>query len=203
MIKAVNVYLEKRQTRQYAGRLTQKNKKFIFEYDEAYRHCKNPIALGPDIPLTKKRHISTVLFPSFEDRIPSKRNPAYKEYCQYFDIAPSEKNPLILLSTIGQRGPSSFIFTPVYEDQNFSKKDLKKFRKDLKLSIRDFAALFDVSFASIYRIENNKTSGRDILKRIADYYKSPDTALEKIKQTGVKINDRKRKFAEIFFKSKK
>ena len=202
MIKAVNVYLDRRKTRQYVGQLRKQNKKFVFEYDKDYRYCNNPIALGPDLSLLKKKHSSSVLFPSFEDRIPSKQNPAYPEYCQSVGISPLEKNPLVLLSTIGQRGPSSFIFTPVFENQGFSKEDLKKFRKELTLSIRDFAALFDVSFATIYRIENNKTSGKDTLKKIADYYKSPSIALEKIKETGVKINDRKREFVEKFFKSK-
>ena len=126
MIKAVNVYLERKKTRQYAGQLTKQNKKFVFEYDKAYRCSNYPIALGPDIPFTKKKHISSKLFPSFEDRIPSKRNPAYPEYCQSVGISPSEKNLLVLLSTIGRRGPSSFIFTPVFETQEFSREDLKK-----------------------------------------------------------------------------
>ena len=203
MIKAINVYLERRKTRQYVGQLTkQKNKLFVFEYDKDYRHSNYPIDLGPDLPVTKKKHTASTLFPSFEDRIPSRRNPAYPEYCKSVGITPSEKDPLVLLSTIGKRGPSSFIFTPVFENQKFSGKDLKKFRKNLKLSIRDFARLFDISSASVYRIENNKTSGQHTLKRIADYYKSPQTALEKIKQTGILINDKKREFVEKFFQSK-
>ena len=107
-----------------------------------------------------------------------------------------------MLSTIGKRGPSSFIFTPVFENKDFSTEDLKKFRKELKLSIRDFAKLFDISSASIYRIENNKASGKSVLKRIVEYYKHPQTALEKINQTGFQINESKRQFVEDFFKSK-
>lgn len=114
------------------GQLRKQNNKFVFEYDSHYRYCSNPIALGPDLPIKKKKHTSSSLFPS----------------------------------------------------------------------IRDFAALFDVSFATIYRIENNKTSGKDTLKKIADYYKSPNITLEKMKETGVKINDRKREFVEKFLKSK-
>ena len=202
MVKAVNVYLERKKTRQYAGQLTKQKSKFVFEYDKDYRSSSYPIALGPDLPFTKRRHTSSVLFPSFEDRIPSKRNPAYPEYCESVGISPSEKDLLVLLSTIGRRGPSSFVFTPVFEDKSFTAKDLKKFRKALKLSIRDFSKLFDISSASIYRIENNKASGKSVLKRISDYCKSPKTSLEKIKQTGFQINEGKRKFVENFFKSK-
>ena len=202
MVKAVNVYLERKKTRQYTGRLTKQKNKFVFEYDKNYRHSSYPIALGPDLPLKKKKHTSSELFPSFEDRIPSKKNPAYPEYCKSTGISPTEKDPLVLLSTIGKRGPSSFIFTPVFEKKDFSIEDLKKFRKELKLSIRDFATIFDVSSASIYRIENNKTSGKNVLKRIAEYYKHPQTALEKIKQTGFQINENKKQFVEDFLKSK-
>ena len=199
MVKAIDVYLEKRKTRQYVGQLRKQNRKFIFEYDEVYRYCKNPIDLGPDLSIKKKKYVALKLFPTFADRIPSKRNPAYPEYCQSVGITPSEKNSMVLLSTLGKRGPSSFIFTPVF--QEFSKNDLKKFRKNLKLSIRDFAKLFDISFATIYRIENNKTTGKRTLKKVADYHRYPRMALEKIKQTGVRISDQKRQFVEAFFRS--
>ena len=117
-------------------------------------------------------------------------------------MSSSEKNPLTLLAKLGQKGPSSFVCIPVLEDQEFSREDLKQFRKRLQLSIREFADLFDISSSTIYRIENNKTSGKDTLKRIAVYFKSPKTALEQIKTTGVKINERKRRFVENFFISK-
>ena len=92
MYKAVDVYLEKRGTRHYVGRLSKSNRHFVFEYDEAYRYSDNPLPIGPDLPIDKKTHSSLKLFPSFEDRIPSKQNPAYKEYCQSVGISSSEKN---------------------------------------------------------------------------------------------------------------
>ena len=202
MYKSVDVYLQKRETRQYVGRLSRHKGKFIFEYNETYMYNDHPIALGPDLPVYKKTHRSSKLFPSFEDRIPLRANPAYEEYCQSVGISPSEKDPLVLLATLGQRGPSSFIFAPGFENQSFSKEDLKKFRKKLNLSIRDFSKLFDISSATIYRIENNKTSGKNILKQIEIYSKYPEIALDKIKHTGVRIKDQKRDFIENFFKSK-
>ena len=202
MNKAVDIYLEKRGIRHYVGRLSKFNRNFVFEYNEAYRYSNNPLPFGPDLPIDKGKHLSKKLFPSFEDRIPSKQNPAYKEYCQSVGISPSEKNPFILLARLGRKGPSSFIITPVLENPSFSKEDLKRFRKELNLSMREFATLFDVSTASIYRIENNKISGKQILNKISMYYNFPKTALNNLHYTGHKINDQKRQFVENFFKKK-
>ena len=202
MYKAIDVYLETKKTRKYVGRLQKEKGKFVFQYDESYLCTNNPIPFGPDISLNKQKHISLKLFPSFEDRIPSKRNPAYEEYCHSVGIKPSETNPFVLLATLGRKGPSSFICEPVLEEEVFFSEQLKQFRKDLKLSIREFSDLFDVSSATIYRIENNKTSGKDTLKRIKVYFNSPQTALDKIKITGVKINKGKMDFVENFFRLK-
>ena len=201
MYKAIDVYLEKRKTRQYVGQLQKERRKFVFQYDEAYLRTGQPIPLGPDLPLNQQKHTSLKLFPSFADRIPSKQNPAYEEYCRSVGISASEANPLVLLATLGKKGPSSFICVPVVEKEAFSSEQLKQFRENLKLSIREFSDLFDVSFATVHRIENGKTSGKNALKRIEVYFKSPQTALDKIKTTGVKINERKRQFVEFFFKS--
>ena len=201
MYKAIDIYLEKRKTRQYVGRLRKEKGKFVFQYDESYLYIDNPIPIGPDLPLHQQKHTSLKLFPSFVDRIPLKKNPAYKEYCRSVGISPSETNLLVLLATLGKKGPSSFVCVPVIEGQVFSSEQLKQFRKDLKLSIREFSDLFDVSAATVYRIENSKTSGKDTLKRIQIYFQSPQTALDKIKITGVKLNEQKKNFVENFFKS--
>ena len=201
MCKAIDVYLEKKTTRQYVGRLQKEKRNFFFQYDEAYLKTDHPIPMGPDLPLNKKRHTALKLFPTFVDRIPSKQNPAYEEYCHSVGIKPSETNPLVLLVKLGKKGPTSFICVPVIEDKTFSSEQLKQFRKELKLSIREFSDLFDMSSATVYRIENGKTSGKDSLKRIDVYFTSPQAALDKIKTTGVKINRNKRHYVENFFKS--
>ena len=202
MYKAIDVYLQKTKARQYVGRLSKVKRHFVFEYDEGYWYSDHPLPFGPDLPISKQRHSSVRLFPSFEDRIPSKKNPAYKEYCQSVGISPSEKNPFVLLAKLGRKGPSSFIIAPVWEKPSFSHEDLKKFRKDLNLSMKEFSDLFDVSTASIYRIENHKMSGTQVLKKISVYYNFPKTALDKLKYTGHKINDQKRQFVCNFFKLK-
>ena len=201
MFQAVDVYLEKRKTRQYAGRLFKQGNRFVFEYDESYRICSNPIPLGPDLPLDRKTHTSLKLFPSFKDRIPSRENPAYREYCRTAGIPFSEKDPFVLLLKLAKKGPSSFIFLPALKEEDFDGGDMRRLRQNLQLSVRDFASLFDISPATIYRVENGKTDGQRILRQVAGYAKDPRTALSKIRQTGSKINETKRRFAEVFFQS--
>ncbi len=174
MSKAIDVYLERRKTRQYVGRLSRRGKSFIFEYDRAYLYSENPVSIGPDLPLGKTQPVSSTLFPSFADRIPSRQNPAYEEYCQAVGISPLEKNPFVLLGTLGKKSPvTPFVCALVREQKEFSAEDLRLFRKNLGLSIREFALLFDVSQASIYRTENN-TSGPAV------YSQYPQMTLNKV-----------------------
>ena len=194
--------MERRKTRQYAGRLFKQGNRFVFEYNEPYRTGPNPISLGPDLPLDRKSHTSLKLFPSFEDRIPSKENSAYREYCRMAGISASEKDPFVLLVKLAQKGPSSFIFLPPPKEEGFDGGDMRRFRQDLRLSMREFASLFDISPAAVYRIENGKTTGRKILRRMADYAKDPRSALSKIRQTGFKIHEAKRCFAEGVLQSR-
>src|SRR5262245_48095575 len=127
-IIGVDVFLEKRKTRLLVGVLKRVNNKMQFAYDDYYFTAKNIIPLGPEFPLTQKEFVSDQLFPSLADRIPSQQNPAYPEYCQLMGIDPKEKDPLILLSSIGKKGPSSFIFSPLFE-RNMKPDDLIKFRE--------------------------------------------------------------------------
>ncbi len=202
MYKAVDFYLERRKTRQYVGRLSKEKANFVFEYNMAYLRSNNPIALGPDLPVSKTKHKALKLFPSFVDRLPSKKNPAYKEYCHSVGVSPLETNPFVLLAKLGKKGPSSFVCEPVEEEKTLSSESLKQFRKNLQLSIREFANLFDVSPSTIYRIENKKTTGKDTLKKINIYLKSPKTVLDKIKQTGGgKLHENKQHLVKKFFES--
>ena len=172
----VTVFLEKRKTRIRVGVLTKKNDQFIFTYDDQYFKASHVLPLGPEFPLTQKQFLSKHLFPSFEDRIPSLRNPAYPEYCQAMGIAPNEKNPMILLSTIGRKGPSSFIFAPFF-DRSITGKDLLKFRTHLNLSSREFAKVFEFSQATLLGFEKNRILGPEILKRLEIILTFPTVAL--------------------------
>ncbi|HQB09873.1 MAG TPA: HipA N-terminal domain-containing protein, partial [bacterium] len=154
-ITAIDVYAEFGKSRILVGRLHKIKDKFQFTYDRKYLKSEKKLSLGPEFPMTKIRFFSDSLFNSFKDRIPSKENPAYSEYCEKFGVSSDENNELILLATIGSRGPSSFVFEPVF-DSEFTAVDLAAFRKKLKLSIRDFAILFDFSYATLNKIENGK-----------------------------------------------
>lgn len=201
-IDAVNVYLEKRKTREYIGRLYREGKKFIFIYSDSYLYKDKSIPLGPDLPLTKQKFSSETLFPTFADRIPSKKNPAYPEYCKMVGINPSEKDPLTLVATLGQKGPSSFIFSPV-KTSNLTNEDILNFRKDLNLTVREFSDLFDFSPATINRIEKKAISGKDSLKRLEIYYHFPEIALYEAGKNQSKIHEKKITHVESFLKSKR
>lgn len=186
-IIAVAVYAEFGKSRIFVGRLEKIGDKFQFLYDRKYLKSKKKLSLGPEFPLTRRQFFSDSLFNSFKDRIPSKENSAYSEYCEKFGISPDESNELVLLATIGSRGPSSFVFEPVF-DFGFTAVDLVAFRKKLKLSTRDFATLFDVSYATLNKIENGKMSGRDILKRIEIYAIFKEAALFEIEKNKAKVH---------------
>jgi HipA-like protein len=176
-IIGVNVFLEKRKTRLHVGTLKRTNGKMVFTYDDRYFTMKNVIPLGPEFPLTRKQFVSDQLFPSLEDRIPSQKNPAYPEYCQLMGIDPKESDPLILLSTIGKKGPSSFIFSPSFE-RNIGPEDLIKFRESLGLTTREFGKVFEFSQPSLNALERGRTSGKDVLKRVEILINFPDVGLD-------------------------
>jgi len=176
-IIGVNVFLERRLTRIFVGQLIQQNGNFVFTYDDQYLKAQKIIPLGPEFPLTEKQFISKNLFPSLEDRIPSKKNPAYPEYCLEMEISPDEKDPIILLSTIGRKGPSSFIFYPQYEHA-ITSRDVIAFRESLSMTTREFAKIFEFSQASLNALERNRIVGSEILKRLEIILHFPKVALD-------------------------
>jgi len=199
-INAVDIYLVKRKSRQYVGRLSKDNANFIFIYDDNYLYKSRSIALGPDLPLTKKKFESKTLFPSFLDRLPSKQNPAYEEYCKMVGIDPSEKDQITLIATLGRKGPSSFIFTPATE-QKITHVDIINYRKKLSLTVREFGELFDFSPATVSGIENKAISGKEALKRFEIYINVPEAALYEINKNRFKINEEKIKHVQKTLKS--
>lgn len=200
-ITAVDVYLKKRKTREYVGQLIRDNTHYIFTYDKIYLYKDRSIPLGPDLPLTKNKFSSKTLFPSFLDRIPPNKNPAYNEYCKMVGIDPSEKDLLVLLATLGQKGPSSFIFSPA-PHLTITHKDLINFRTSLMLTIREFGELFDFSPATINRVEKKLITGREAMKRLEIYYHFPETALFEANRNRFKINEEKMKHVVAFLQSK-
>lgn len=176
-IIGVDIFLEKRKTRLRVGTLLRNHGKFVFTYNEHYFKAKNVIPLGPEFPLTQKEFLSESLFSSLVDRIPSVQNPAYPEYCLTMGVDPKERDPIILLSTIGRKGPSSFIFYPIFERRLIA-EDVIKFREFLGLTTREFSAVFEFSQSSLNALERNRILGSEILKRLEIILNFPNVALD-------------------------
>ena len=196
----IQVFLEGRFTRRYVGVLRKKDTLFHFEYDAKYLRTRGIIPLGPEMPLTRQTFQSESLFIPFADRIPLRENPAYADYCQATGISVNEQDPFVLLSTIAHRGPSSFIFEPLYKE-DFTSEDLLKFRKTLELSVKEFAACFEFSPAAITRVERKQSSGREVLKRAEIYAKHPDVALDQLRRRGGILHTKKWKRVASYFTS--
>jgi len=155
-----------------------------------YLRSPKAIPLGPEMPLIRRIYESEQLFRPFSDRIPSRENPAFPEYCRSAGISTDEDDPLILLTTIASRGPSSFLFKPIYRE-NFTGSDLKRFRNNLRLSVREFAMCFDFSQPGVTRVETGKSDGRDILKRAEIYAVYQDIALDQLRRRAAFIHQKK------------
>lgn len=200
-IKAVDVYFQKRKSRKYVGQLFRKDDKFIFIYSDLYLLDEKSIPIGPDLPLSKKKFTSNNLFHSFEDRIPSKNNPAYAEYCEMVGIKSSEKDLLTLVATLGQKGPSSFIFSPT-QKSIITSEDIANFRKMLKLTVREFSDLFDFAPATINRIEKKSILGKESMKRLEIYCLFPEIALHEVTKNRFKVNEVKMNYAVRVLRAK-
>lgn len=195
-ILSVLVYLERRKSRKLVGELTYsaKEKAYIFQYDKKYLHA-NLIPLGPELPLCRKRFVSKRLFESFVDRLPSRENPAYSDYCVAEGIDVNETDLFILLTTIGKRGPSSFIFERKYE-RTFNAEDIKAFRNELHLTAKEFSLGFAIAEKTIISIESGSSKGRDVMKRLELYVRFPSVALFEFQRNCAQIHRNKRRFVE-------
>lgn len=165
--------------------------KYVFHYTDQYKKSKKAIPLSPQLDLFANRHVSkkNELFPFFLDRIPLRSNPAYEDYCLSQNITPDEKNPIILLGTIGKRGPSSFVFELEYTS-DFTRNNLIKFRESLEISQNDFANAFNLSIATVQRIEEGSSSDLNTFKLIEIYLTFPEVALWQLKQSGINVHSK-------------
>jgi len=183
----LQIFHEGRKRRVLVGELffDPKKERYILTYDKEYVHLKEAIPLGPGLDLFKLRHESekNKLFPSLTDRIPEKSNPAYIDYCQSQGISFDETNPIILLGTIGKRGPSSFIFELIYESK-FDPNEIIQLREQLSITQHDLALAFDIKKSTLQRIEAGHSHDINTLKRLEILIKFPDVALWQLQQTG-------------------
>ena len=187
----LKIFHESRKRRILVGELIydKKNDRYELIYDKNYANSKNAIPINPDLDLFKLRHQSEKgkLFPSFIDRIPDISNPAYSDYCEAQGISTTEKNPIILLGSIGRRGPSSFVFEPVSYNK-FGSSDIINLRKQLQITQHDLAKALDISQTTLQRIEAGVSSDLTTLKYMQILLKFPDVALWQLNQTGNQVH---------------
>ncbi len=203
---SLKVYSESRKRRVYVGALAHHLDRKIFEfvYDKAYLRSRNAIPLGPELSLRKVVHLCPEgkLFPSFLDRIPSKENPAYNDYCLSEGISPDEKNPILLLTTIGKRGPSTFIFEAVLEPQVDIRPQIKHLRETLGLSQRDLATAFDLNVLTLIRLEQGKSKDKNLIRLVQIYLKYPEVALDQFKIKGPMLHQKKLTLLKNYFRER-
>lgn len=193
-VSALEVYLERRERKQYVGRLTrQPDQKFHFAYDEAYQRMENSISIGPSLPLVKREYLSTNMFPEFLDRLPSPQNAAYEDYCESVGISVEEVDLMVLLLKLGKRGPSSFILEAVVEDDPaVIVENIRGFIKENSLSQQDFANLLDIPITSLSRLLTGTSLDRTLLRLIDLYLSSPQLLVELFTYTQRKLTEKKR-----------
>lgn len=187
----LHIFHEGRKRRTFVGELIYNAKSDRYEliYNKNYSLSKSAIPISPDLSLFKLHHLSKKgeLFPAFIDRIPVKSNPAYKDYCKAQGISPNETNQIILLGSIGKRGPSSFIFEPVYRDE-FNASKITELRKTLQITQHDLAEALDVSKVTLQRIESGASRDINTLKHMQILFEFPEVALWQLKQTGGRVH---------------
>ncbi len=186
----LKIYLEGKKDKTLVGVLERKNDEYIFSYDKKYYYSESPLQIGPELNLKKMVHKSRELFSIFSDRIPSKKNAAYEEYCREVGIDKNEKDEMLLLAKLGGRGPSSFIIEVPSSGEKFTGHDLAAFRQRLGITMREFSDAFDISLSSIQRVENEKNAGSEVLKRIEIYAKFSEVAVFEVLKNKEKLHSR-------------
>jgi HipA-like protein len=197
-VVSVLVYLERHKDRHLVGELTYdgKDKTYIFQYDKKYLRAKL-LPLGPELPLNPKKFVSKQLFESFIDRLPSRETPTYGHHCAKEGIDMNEADPFVLLTTVGKRGPSSSSF--VFEGQHkqaFSPESVKAFRKELRLTTKEFAQCFSIPEKMLVAIEEGVHKEPNVLQRLELYIQFPSAALFEFQRNSAEIHREKQRLVE-------
>ena len=198
----LNIFHEGRKRRVFVAKLIHNVEESLYEliYNESYVYSDTAIPLGAELDLFNLHHRSEKgkMFPSFIDRIPSRENPAYEDYCAQQGIESDEENLIVLLGTIGKRGPSSFIFELIYES-NFTINMIKQRREKIGVTQHDLATALNISLVTLARLETGKSNDLSTLRKIEVFFTFPEVAMWQLKQTrGWLHSDALRKFIQFF-----
>lgn len=190
-IDRIVVYSQTTGGRVLVGRLWRESGRYVFEYDRRYQKSKGAIAFGPEFDLWRRRVSSEVLFPSIADRIPSKENPAYSDYCRQWGVDPAEKDPFVLLTTIGRRGASTFVFE-AERSASYGAEEVRAFRGRLGLNQREFGAIFSISHATLVKLESGRSKNTQILHYLELCDRIPEALEWLMERRGQLLHDEKR-----------
>jgi hypothetical protein len=187
----LEIYSETRKRKIFVGKLEWKESGNVFEliYDKKYMKSPSAIALGPELPLSKMTHKSKgELFSSLADRLPSRRNPAYKDYCEAMGISTEEKNLIVLLGTIGKRGPSTFVFESLYEPELDVRTMLSRAMNKFKLTFHEISLSMEINQITVQRIISGKSKDKSNTKLIRIFLSSPAAFREQLQLSSRKLH---------------
>lgn len=190
-LNEILIFSQTRNKRILVGKLWRESTKYHFEYDAAYKKKKNALPLGPEFALWKSKFTATKLFPSIADRIPSKQNPAYADYCQQWNIDKNEKDVFVLLTTIGRRGPSTFLFEPSLQNA-YGGEQIKAFRNKLELTQAEFENLVGISHTTLVKLETGQIKNTLHLSLLQIIDQIPEALRWLIMHRGHYLHDEKR-----------
>ncbi len=191
----IEIWHETLLSRKKVGTITRRDGKYILVYDEAYLNWADSTPLGPDLPLSKQIHVSKSFWTSLNEALPPRDTAHYKDYCDAAGIDIKETDPLILLSTVGKRGASSFVFEIVHDENTMenSAKFLRYLQKEAKLSLADIALMFNIPKLSIFKLLHGQLKEPMIPRLISLYQKYPDMTLSELsKNTSVSASKKER-----------
>lgn len=185
----LDFYLEIEHSREFVGQLKRSPEgHFEFIYDEGYLRGKHALSLGPHMAANRKRYRSYTLFPELRDRIPSRENKAYPEYCQQMGIAPDEQDEMILLRTLGKRGASRIVIEPHYVNHHDTAGLLRELMKETELSQHDLSLVLDIPKFSLSRIVTKKAKEGALVRLAATYLFHQEAFLDLLQHTGSRIS---------------
>lgn len=187
-LNKINVFSQTKTKRDLVGTLWKEKNSYHFQYNNDYARQKKAIPLGPEFELWKEKFSSKTLFASLLDRIPSKENPAYADYCGQWGVDPDEKDLFILLTTIGRRGPSTFIFEADIGSA-YNAESVKKFRENLCLTQHEFSALLGLAYVTLNRLEQGKSKNETLLLYIQTVENAPTALRWLLKLRGQYLHD--------------
>ena len=191
----IHVFSQTAHKRVFVGTLWRDDEKFYFEYDKIYQRSKDGIPLGPEFELWRGRFSRDTFFSSLADHIPSPQNPAYADYCRQWGISEDEKNVFVLLTTIGRRGPSTFVFESVPEQ--YTPQALKTFRDKLGLNQREFAQFIGISHKTLVQLEAGVSGTPSVIRLIELCDRVPEALQWLLNTRGQYIHDDKREAIRI------